>query len=126
IHFADRKFSLSPHESGVRMTSLVELASVDAPPDYRRMRRLLPNAARVLPGLDTTEQSIWMGARPSTPDNVPVIGRSPRHESVFFAFGHSHLGMTMGPVTGRLIADLVAGRDPGLDMTPYAPVRPLW
>lgn len=126
IHFADRKFSLSPHESGVRMTSLVELASVDAPPDYRRMRRLLPNAARVLPGLDTTEQSIWMGARPSTPDNVPVIGRSPRHESVYFAFGHSHLGMTMGPVTGRIIADLVARRDPGLDMAPYAPVRPLW
>lgn len=125
IHFADRKFSLSPHESGVRMTSLVELASVDAPPDYSRIRRLLPHAARVLPGLAEEEQSIWMGARPSTPDNVPVIGRSPRHDSVLFAFGHSHLGMTMGPVTGRIIADLVAGRDPGLDMTPYAPVRPL-
>ena len=126
IHFADRKFSLSPHEDGVRMTSLVELASIDAPPDYTRIRRLMPNAARVLPGLEATEQSIWMGARPSTPDNVPVIGRSPRHGSVFFAFGHSHLGMTMGPVTGRIIADLVAGRDPGLDMAPYAPVRSLW
>jgi D-amino-acid dehydrogenase len=66
-----------------------------------------------------------MGSRPSLPDNVPVIARSPRHESVYFAFGHSHLGMTMGPVTGRVIADLVAGRDPGLDMTPYGAVRPL-
>ncbi|HAA91311.1 MAG TPA: hypothetical protein DCE33_02620, partial [Rhodospirillaceae bacterium] len=70
--------------------------------------------------------SIWMGARPSTPDNVPVIGQSPRHDSVYFAFGHSHLGMTMGPATGRIIADLIAGRDPGLDLSPFAPVRPLW
>ena len=80
---------------------------------------------RVLPGLEPEEKSIWMGSRPSLPDNVPVIGRSPRHGGVFFAFGHSHLGMTMGPVTGRIIADLVAGRDPGLDMKPYGPVRPL-
>ncbi len=124
VQFADRKFSLSPHESGIRMTSIVELASVDAKPDYRRIRRLLPHAARVLPGLSAEEQSIWMGARPSTPDNVPVIARSPRQENVFFAFGHSHLGMTLGPLTGRIIADLVAGRDPGLDMTPYGAERP--
>jgi len=124
VQFADRRFSLSPHESGIRMTSIVELASVDAMPDYRRIRRLLPHAARVLPGLSAEEQSIWMGARPSTPDNIPVIARSPRQENVFFAFGHSHLGMTLGPLTGRIIADLVAGRDPGLDMTPYGAERP--
>ncbi len=125
IQLADRKFSMSPQAGGIRMTALVELASVDAPPDYTRIRRLKQFAARALPGLSTEEKSIWMGCRPSTPSNVPVIGRSPRHDSVYFAFGHSHLGMTMGPVTGRLIADLVAGRDPGLDMTPYGPVRPL-
>jgi len=125
IQLADRKFSMSPQAGGIRMTALVELASVDAPPDYTRIRRLKEFAARALPGLSTEEKSIWMGCRPSTPSNVPVIGRSPRHDSVYFAFGHSHLGMTMGPVTGRLIADLVAGRDPGLDMTPYGAVRPL-
>lgn len=125
LQFAERSFSLSPKEGGLRMTSIVELASIDAPPDYRRIRRLLPHVARVLPGLQPEEKSIWMGARPSTPDNVPVIGRSPRHEHVYFAFGHSHLGMTMGPVTGRIIADLVAGRDPGLDLSPYRAVRRL-
>ena len=125
LHFAEGKFSLSQMQDGVRMTSLVELASVDAPPDYRRIRRLLPQAARMLPGLSQTEKSIWMGARPSTPNNVPVIARSPQHESIYFAFGHSHLGMTLGPVTGRLIADLIAGRETGLDMTPYGAVRPL-
>jgi D-amino-acid dehydrogenase len=125
LQFAESRISLSPKEGGLRMTSIVELASPDAPPDYRRIRRLKAQAARVLPGLTPEEQSIWMGSRPSLPDNVPVLARSPRHDSVFFAFGHSHLGMTMGPVSGRIIADLVAGRDPGLDMTPYGAVRPL-
>jgi D-amino-acid dehydrogenase len=125
LQFAESRISLSPKEGGLRMTSIVELASVDAPPDYRRIRRLTAQAARVLPGLTPEEKSIWMGSRPSLPDNVPVIARSPRHDRVYFAFGHSHLGMTMGPVTGRVIADLVAGRDPGLDMTPYRAVRPL-
>jgi D-amino-acid dehydrogenase len=126
LQSAETRISLSPKEDGLRMTSIVELASVDAPPDYRRIRRLMAQAARMLPGLKAEEQSIWMGSRPSLPDNVPVIARAPRHDSVFFAFGHSHLGMTMGPVTGRIIADLVAGRDPGLDMTPYGPVRPFF
>jgi D-amino-acid dehydrogenase len=125
LQFAESRISLSPKEGGLRMTSIVELASADAPPDYRRIRRLKAQAARVLPGLTPEEKSIWMGSRPSLPDNVPVLARSPRHDSVFFAFGHSHLGMTMGPVSGRIIADLVAGRDPGLDMAPYAAVRPL-
>ncbi|MGD8810157.1 MAG: FAD-binding oxidoreductase [Gammaproteobacteria bacterium] len=124
LQFAESRISLSPKEGGLRMTSIVELASVDAPPDFRRIRRLTGEAARVLPGLKAEELSIWQGARPSLPDNVPVLARSPRHDSVYFAFGHSHLGMTMGPVSGRIVADLVAGRDPGLDMTPYGPVRP--
>jgi D-amino-acid dehydrogenase len=126
LQFAERNLSLSPKEGGLRTTSIVELASIDAPPDYTRMRRLLRHIPEVLPGAVPEEKSIWMGCRPSLPDNVPVIARSPRHDSVFFAFGHSHLGMTMGPVTGRIIADLVAGRDPGLDLAPYGAVRPLF
>jgi D-amino-acid dehydrogenase len=57
------------------------------------------------------------------PDSVPVIARSPRHASAFLAFGHGHLGVSFAAVTGRLIADLAAGRDPGIDMTPYAAGR---
>jgi D-amino-acid dehydrogenase len=126
LQFAERNLSLSPKEGGLRTTSIVELASPDAPPDYTRMRRLLRHIPEVLPGAVPEEKSIWMGCRPSTPDNLPVIARAPRSDSVYFAFGHSHLGMTMGPVTGRIIADLVAERDPGLDMAPYGPVRPLF
>lgn len=126
LQLAEGRISLSPKDGGLRMTSIVELASVDAPPDYRRIRRLTAQAARALPTLKPEEQSIWQGSRPSAPDNVPVIARSPRHDGVYFAFGHSHLGMTMGPVTGRIISDLVAGRDPGLDMTPYGAERPFF
>ena len=117
--FADAQFALGVHEDGLRVTTGVEYASVDAPPDYRRIRALLPEVAASVRGLDISERSIWMGRRPTLPNSVPMIARSPRHANAYFAFGHSHLGLTMGPVTGRIIADLVANRDPGIDMTPY-------
>ena len=110
-------------ETGLRLTSQVEFAGLDAPPDYRRIRGLLPRAKRMLPGLRTEERSAWLGFRPSLPDSLPVIGPSPRHGDVVFAFGHGHLGLTQGPVTGRIAADLLAGRDPGLDLAPYRPGR---
>ncbi len=123
ITFLDRRFAILPHEDGLRVTTGVEYAKVDAPPDYRRIRAMLPFAQESIRDLDATEQSIWLGRRPALPNSVPVIGRSPRHENVLLAFGHSHLGLTMGPATGQIIADLAAGRDPGLDLSPYRPER---
>jgi glycine/D-amino acid oxidase-like deaminating enzyme len=64
-----------------------------------------------------------MGYRPSTPDSIPVIGRSSRCDVVVYAFGHGHLGLTLGPITGRLVASIVAGRPPEVDVTPYRPGR---
>lgn len=119
----DHSFVLSPLADGLRITSQVEFAGVDAAPDYRRVRSLLPQAARMLPGLQTEERSVWMGCRPSLPDSLPVIGFSTRSSRVMYAFGHQHLGMTLGPVTGCILADLVAGRDPGLDLRAYRPDR---
>jgi D-amino-acid dehydrogenase len=123
ITFPDRKFAILPHQDGLRVTTGIEYAKVDAPPDYRRIRRMMPFADESIRDLDTTEQSIWLGRRPTLPNSVPVIGHSPRHRNVLLAFGHSHLGLTMGPATGQIIADLAAGRDPGLDLTPYRPDR---
>ncbi len=74
-------------------------------------------------GLVAEERSAWLGYRPSLPDSLPVIGPSPRYADVYLAFGHGHLGMTQGPLTGRVVADLVAGRDPGFDISPYRPER---
>lgn len=119
----EHSFVLSPMETGLRMTSQVELAGIDAAPDYRRIRSLLPEAKRMLPAVDAAETSVWMGCRPSLPDSLPVIGRSTRSQHVLYAFGHQHLGMTLGAVTGRLMADLVAGRTPRMSLAPFRPDR---
>lgn len=74
----------------------------------------------LFPGLRDEARSTWMGFRPSMPDSLPVIGRSSRSPRTYFAFDHGHLGLTLGPITGRLIADIIAGRAPCVDPTPYA------
>ena len=123
VVWGEKSFVLSPMEDGIRMTGGVEFAGLDAPADFTPIRRLLPLAKRMLPSLALEERSAWLGFRPSMPDSLPVIGRSPLARDVYLAFGHGHLGLTMGPATGRAIADLVAGRDPGFDLAPFRPER---
>jgi len=77
----------------------------------------------MLPGIDNTEMSAWMGCRPTLPDSLPVLGFASNTDNVLYAFGHQHLGITLGPASGLIIADLVAGRDPGIDLAPYRPDR---
>jgi D-amino-acid dehydrogenase len=112
-------FVLSPMEEGLRLTSQVEIAGVDAAPDYRRIRSLVAAAARMLPGLAPEEKSVWMGCRPSLPDSLPVLGYSPSSNRIIYAFGHQHLGMTLGPASAIIVADLAARRTPSLDLAPY-------
>ncbi len=123
VYGIEEGFLLAPIEEAVRLTTGVELASPTAPPDYRWPRRLVPKARRLLPGLGGGIASEWLGLRPSLPDGLPVLGRAPRLDNLYLAFGHQHLGLTLGPLSGRVIADLVAGRDPGLDLSPYAADR---
>jgi D-amino-acid dehydrogenase len=120
IVFADRGgFVLAPMQDGIRLTSGVELAGLDAPPDFSRIQRLVPVARSVLPGLSDRVSRQWMGYRPSTPDSLPVIGVSPRSPRILYAFGHQHLGLTLSAVTGRQIAALIGGRPPDFDLAPY-------
>lgn len=123
VVFPERKFVLAPMQDGIRLTSGIELAGLDAPPDFRAIYALLPQARRALPGLGDHVNREWVGFRPSTPDSLPVIGLSPRASAVVYAFGHGHLGLTLGPITGRLVADLIAARPPLLDVTPYSATR---
>ena len=119
----DHRFGITPMTDGIRVAGTAELAGLEAPPSYRRAEMLIPMAEALLPGLRTNPHENWMGHRPSTPDSLPVIGQSPRFPGVFFAFGHGHLGLTLGPLTGKLIADLAGERSPHVDMTPYAAER---
>ena len=119
IHIADFGFVATPLEHGLRFAGTVELGGLSAPPNWARARILLEHGRRVFPGVKAQGLSQWMGFRPSVPDSVPIISGSPRLPNAYFAFGHGHLGLTYGAVPGRLIADLAAGRDPGLDMQPY-------
>lgn len=123
VSFADAKFYATPMQSGLRLAGTVEFARHSAKPDFRRARHLGTMATEWLPGLQLTGASEWMGRRPCTPDSLPVIGPLPGDRRILLAFGHGHNGMTSAPTTGRVIADLIAGRKPFIDVSPYRPDR---
>jgi D-amino-acid dehydrogenase len=85
--------------------------------------RVMRHAKELVPGLTGEAVSKWMGPRPSHPDSKPVIGRSPRHRNVYFAFGHDHLGLTMAGITGKLVAELATGQPTTVDLEPFRPDR---
>jgi D-amino-acid dehydrogenase len=117
-------FVLSPMHDGLRLISGDELAGLKAPPNYKRIRALLPEAMMLVRALkDWNPTTEWMGHRPSTPDTLPVIGRAHKCHDVIYAFGHGHLGVTLSAITAQLVADLVGERTPAIDTTPYSPTR---
>ncbi len=123
VIFAERQFVATPLDIGLRIGGAAEFAGLDAEPNFRRSDALLTLARRYLPDLDTRGAVRWMGHRPATPDSLPVIGPSRRRDDVVYAFGHGHLGLTLGPTTGRLVADLLAGRAPPIDLSPFSIAR---
>jgi D-amino-acid dehydrogenase len=120
VIFAERKFVATPLGIGLRIGGAAEFGGLDAKANYKRSEALVKLASRYLPGLCTDGGSAWAGHRPATPDSLPVIGPSPNHRSVFYAFGHGHLGLTQAATTGSLIADLVSERPPPFDLSPYS------
>jgi D-amino-acid dehydrogenase len=112
VSSGDHSFAITPMAEGIRLAGTVEFAGLAAPPNYARADKLYAAASLMFPGLQKGGAERWMGRRPSLPDSVPVISGSPVHPSVFFAFGHGHLGLTGAAVTGRLIAEMVSGKTP--------------
>lgn len=119
----DRKFVTSSMANGVRSAGTAEFAGLDAPPDMRRAQILKDLTKQMLPGLKTENTSEWSGVRPSFPDSLPCIGKLPGYKNLFAAFGHSHYGLGMAPGTGRLVADLITGTTPNIDIAPYGAKR---
>lgn len=114
-----KAFMVTPTAGGIRIGGTVEMAGLDADPDYRRAQILVKRACQALPDLQVQDTSQWMGHRPATPDTVPVMGRSAARRNVWYACGHGHLGLTYAATTARLISDLMTGQTPPIDMTPY-------
>ncbi|CCV09638.1 D-amino-acid dehydrogenase, FAD dependent [Mesorhizobium metallidurans STM 2683] len=114
-----RAFMVTPTAGGLRVGGTVEMAGLDAPPDYRRAKVLVKRAKEALPDLQAAETSEWMGHRPALPDTVPVISPSAKTKGVYYATGHGHLGLTYAATTARIVGDLVTGQPPPLDIRPY-------
>lgn len=114
-----RAFMVTPTAGGIRIGGTVEMAGLDAPPDFRRAKVLVRRAKEALPSLQTGEASEWMGHRPALPDTVPIIGPSATTRGLYYATGHGHLGLTYAATTARIIADLVTGAPPPIDLAPY-------
>ncbi|MGI9500459.1 MAG: NAD(P)/FAD-dependent oxidoreductase, partial [Geminicoccaceae bacterium] len=115
----ERKFVTSAMASGIRSAGTAEFADLDDPPDFRRAEVLKELTSAMLPGIDTSACSVWMGVRPSFPDSLPCIGRFPGHANLFAAFGHSHYGLGMAPMTGEIVAGMLTERPPNIDLAPY-------
>ena len=112
VRDADGGFTLAPMRKGIRLTTGVEFADRDGPPSPVQLARDEPLARELFPLTGRLEPEPWMGCRPCLSDMVPVTGKGERHQGLWFAFGHAHHGFTLGPVTGRLLAEMMTGEEP--------------
>ena len=117
-----RGFYLCPMQGRLRVAGTVELGGLEAPPSRHRLDRLEAGARSIFPELGKPDRE-WMGFRPSMPDSLPVIGFSEGGREVIHAFGHGHIGLTLAPITARIVADLVAGKEPEVDIRAYSAGR---
>ncbi|WP_414471599.1 NAD(P)/FAD-dependent oxidoreductase [Microvirga sp. M2] len=112
-------YVLAPMTRGIRLTTGVELAGFDAPDDPRQLDQAETFARGLFPLGERVDPKPWLGRRPCLPDMRPVIGPAPRHTGLWFCFGHAHHGLTLGPATGRLLAEMMTGEEPFCDPSPY-------
>ncbi|WP_103763017.1 NAD(P)/FAD-dependent oxidoreductase [Roseovarius confluentis] len=122
VGWAEAGLYATPMAQGLRFAGTVEIASLDAPSNPRNIDYLHKRSLEMFGPLGAPEKP-WLGYRPTLPDSLPVIGPSPKSERVIFAFGHQHVGLTLGPVTGRIVSELVRGKLPHFDISGLTPRR---
>jgi len=120
----ERGYMLAPMNRGIRLTTGIEFARGSAKQTPVQLGRAEPDAHSLFPLTDRLEAVPWMGSRPCTPDMLPVLGPAPKHPGLWFAFGHAHHGLTLGAVSGRLIAEMITGAEPVADPCPFRVDRP--
>ena len=113
--------AITPMDMGLRLAGTDEFAGLDAEPNWKRADILWPAAKRCLPNLRAIDQNVsrWMGRRPGTPDGLPVIGPSRKLGNVWYGFGHSHMGLTWGPTTGRILSEMLSGTNSNIDLSAF-------
>ena len=114
-----KAFMVTPTAGGIRVGGTVEMAGLDAEPDYRRAKVTVKRAREALPNLACEDFTEWMGHRPALPDTVPILSASARTKGLFYATGHGHLGLTYAATTARLMGELITGAKPSVDLHPY-------
>ena len=117
------KFVVTPMDGRLRLAGVVEFGGLDAPRSRAPFALLEKEIRKAIPGITWKETREWMGHRPSIADSIPLIGEVPAVKGAYLGFGHDHVGLTGGPKTGRLLAQLISGRKPNVDLTPYSPGR---
>lgn len=116
-------YVLAPMERGIRLTTGIEFAAPDAPPTPVQLDHAEPYARELLPLDDRVDAEPWMGRRPCFPDSLPMIGPASKHGNLWLNFGHAHVGLATGPVSGRLLAELVTGEPMVADPASFSPAR---
>ncbi len=122
VIFLDRGFGMTPMNQGLRAVGTVELGGLKNPPSKKRINYIINCAKELLPQLKE-HQDEWLGFRPTLPDFLPILGPSLKSKNIIYAFGHHHLGWTLGAITGKIISNLAAGEHTNLDLTPYSSKR---
>ena len=115
----ERAFMVTPTAGGIRVGGSVEMAGMTRAPNWRRARILVEHAKFAVPSLKVANTTEWMGHRPATPDTIPILSASAKTRGLFYATGHGHLGLTYSATTGIVMADLVMGRTPAVNLTPF-------
>ena len=119
----EKGYLVVPMTLGLRLTTGAEFARPDDPPSSAHIDRLEPFAREMFPIGARKEVEPWLGRRPCLPDMRPIVGAFPGRPGLWLDFGHQHLGLTLGPITGRLIADMVTGETPFVDPAPFRAER---
>ena len=122
VIFLDRGFGLTPMNQGLRAVGTVELGGLRNPPSKKRIDYVIKCAKELLPQLKTHNDE-WLGFRPTLPDFLPIMGPSLKNKNIIYAFGHHHLGWTLGAVTGKIVSGIVAEEKTNLDLSPYSSKR---
>ena len=122
VIFLNRGFGITPMEQGLRVVGTVEFGGLENPVSKKRIQNLVNSAKYLFPELGKHEDE-WLGFRPTLPDFLPIIGPSKNYKNLFYSFGHHHLGWTLGAISGKILAGMIAEENTNLNLSPYNSLR---